>query len=175
MKERVDVGSLEHKTLNKSSNISAAFPTAPKLFGRIQVWSWGWCWSWLEQSPVGTGWAFPLLEKAAELRGCSSQHPTYPMCNSAQATCTRTGQQQGGHIKPPTSHTDKQSPDGTGERQREASVCVHFTIWGKLADSRAQSFATSADRCEFKQASNIAATLLLLMSARTATKERIRD
>lgn len=49
MKERVDVGSLEHKTQNKSSNISAAFPTAPKPFGRIQVWRE------LEQSPVGTG------------------------------------------------------------------------------------------------------------------------
>lgn len=38
MKDRVDTGSLEHKTQKKSSNISAAFPTEPKLFGRIQVW-----------------------------------------------------------------------------------------------------------------------------------------
>lgn len=83
---------------------------------------------------------------------------------SHQATHTDTT------LNPPQ-HTDKQHPDGTRERQRNFTVWAHCNL-GKNVQIRGCKSSDTSDKRAFEWACSIAATLLLLISARTAMKKK---
>lgn len=77
-------------------------------------------------------------------------------------------------LNPPQHTQINKAQMALGRDRENLAVCAHFIIWGKLLDTRVQSFDTS-DRCAFEQVSKIAGTLLLLISARIAVKKGSGD
>lgn len=142
MKGRVDVGAQN----TKSSNISAAFPG---LEGSAAP----------AEAGIGPGWSrttlsFPFPGKSCRAEGLWL---TAPNAGHVWLSSGHMHQEQAAtgrpHKTPHFTHRYTKPRWHWGEAEGSLSVCAHFIIWGKLADSRAQSFAMSADRCEFKQAS----------------------
>lgn len=175
LEERADLGLSEHRTPNKTSNMSAAPLQAPRMFillpqnvdlegssvmaqagaGPGGSWtppgctkplvSWQklqclWAMShstqftdslhhqgWGLSSPGGTAPSVTGNGKSGgnKIIKIMSFSASIPGCKSHffhQAT-------RGRHIKPPTTHPDKQSPDGTGERQRKPRcMCTLYNL-----------------------------------------------
>lgn len=125
-------------------------------------------WSWAPPSPAGnatsgtgngSSWGNEMTETRSfsiSIAGCKSY-------SSHQATHMDTT------LNPPQ-HTHINNAQMALGRDRETSLYAHTVIWGKHSEMRVQSSNTS-DKCAFQWACNIAATLQLLISARTAVKK----